>query len=491
MKRTFSLVLSLPIILLSSCIDFILSLNYLSRHSRSTRPIPCLQFRWPNGQGTDKFFNGSSASRRWRHQLGPIYRIWSGMKPEIEQTLTIRRPSVLTEPHQIKQYYRHSHKHIKSVDNNAGWLFHEILGSCVGVVSLGQWVNLRKAVDQPFTRTAAATYTGDFILQVRQYIDNLGDSSRLVFDPVGDMKDCAFLVVAQLFFGSLCPSQRHALLQLGVLREDLFKHTFKGGLNRFSWLRYFPGSAQGQLATFQRRWELFVLEAYQQAAKKPHPQAPIVELWEKVQDGEITKPECLQTLDESLFANLDVTALTTAWALIFLAHNQIIQDALRDEIRKVRADEMEYQQYINSDDTLLASCILESARIRPILSFSNPESATEDHVIDGYTIPHNVDVIIDTHAINVENSFWGPNASTYDPYRFKDIKHNDLRYNLWRFGSGPRQCLGKHVADRLLRTIAAEMVSLFEMRLDDLSVVSSQDDSWIGLPDTKITLKKQ
>lgn len=45
--------------------------------------LPTAHFSWPNGQGTDKFFNGRNAAARWRACLGPIYRIWSGFTPEM------------------------------------------------------------------------------------------------------------------------------------------------------------------------------------------------------------------------------------------------------------------------------------------------------------------------------------------------------------------------------------------------------------------------
>lgn len=46
--------------------------------------IPSCPYQWPNGQGDDgKFLSGIENSARWQAKHGSVYRIWSGMKPEM------------------------------------------------------------------------------------------------------------------------------------------------------------------------------------------------------------------------------------------------------------------------------------------------------------------------------------------------------------------------------------------------------------------------
>ncbi|KAF2092842.1 cytochrome P450, partial [Rhizodiscina lignyota] len=438
--------------------------------------LPGAPFKLPNGQGSEKFFGGRHAARRWRGQYGSMYSIWSGFKREI----------VMTKPDQVRAFYKDSHKHIKAADNNAGWLFAELLGSCVGVVSQKRWRRVRTHFDGHFTRTAALDKVRLFTSDAREFVRilNEGEEERII-NPTNDLKYCPFFMVAGIFFGGLTAGQRKKLSTLGPQREELFRETFMGGINRFALTKYLPGSALSRLRSFQRDWEAFVKGAYEQARSNGN--GAIVSLWEAM---------LLQTLDESLFANLDVTAHAVSWNVLRIAQHADVQQKVRSEIQqhtKTATPDESYEAYLRREDTLLAACILEASRLHPVLPFSNPEAAEEDKMVDGYVIPRNTDVIVDSYAINVDNPYW-ENASEFDPFRHlepKDRAMNAQRYNMWRFGFGPRQCLGKNVADIILRVIVAELMKRYELRLmqeGGAAGINLQADSWIGLPNGRVQL---
>ena len=79
----------------------------------------------------------------------------------------------------------------------------------------------------------------------------------------------------------------------------------------------------------------------------------------------------MQTLDETLYANLDVTTSAVTWSHVLLAQHQAFQDELRTEVRDhMQLPKEEWEKYINRSDTLLAYSVLEASRLRPILGNS-------------------------------------------------------------------------------------------------------------------------
>lgn len=198
--------------------------------------------------------------------------------------------SVITRPNQVKAFYRDSHLHTKSSDNNAGWLFEDLLGECVGVVSQKRWKRVRGHFDSHFTRGAAAEQTVMFIAEAESFLDSLKSSqNETVIDPANDLKYCPFYMVAGIFFGPLTSQQRETLHRIGPGREALFREAFMGGVNRFKLTKYLPNSALSRLRIFQSEWEQFVREAAEIARQRGS--GSIKSLWKLVQTNELSMSE--------------------------------------------------------------------------------------------------------------------------------------------------------------------------------------------------------
>ncbi|RDW70941.1 hypothetical protein BP6252_07504 [Coleophoma cylindrospora] len=333
----------------------------------------------------------------------------------------------------------------------------------------------------------ATSHAQKFVKEIASNIE--ASKSSIEFDVVHTLKMYPFFVVADIIFGDLSSSQRQELRDLAPWREDLFREGIKGGTNRTGLAKWLRTDAYRMLVTYKMKWRQFIEDAYKQSvAHGKH--GAIEQLWREAQKGVyLNFEECMQTLDEALYANLDVTTSAVSWCHILLAQHREFQAELREEILRHRLLPVEeWAEYINRSDTLLAFSVLESSRLRPILTFSNPESALEDKLVGKIIIPRNVDVIIDTFAINVDNPFW-VNGTKFDPHRFEDLQPRQYRYHFWRFGFGPRQCLGKHVADRMIRALVAELLSTFDISLVPVSPENDfalQHESWVGLPEVAI-----
>ncbi|KAF2972983.1 hypothetical protein GQX73_g506 [Xylaria multiplex] len=273
-----------------------------------------------------------------------------------------------------------------------------------------------------------------------------------------------FRIVADILYGELNEEMIADLKDIVPLREVLFKQMINGGLTRFSLSRFLPTAANRGMTTFQTRWRAFNDRAYERARELGGFTKPVVSMYEAAHKGPVTFEHVLQTLDECLFANLDVTTGAMAWNIIFLAANEDYQGKLVKELALHSTTEGR-RRYILNNSTLLASCISESARLRPAAAFSVPQSAPTTRVIDGYVIPAGTDIIIDAYSLNMRGDFWGLDADTYRPERFLEKSSVEQRYHYWRFGFGPRQCLGKYLADIVIRSLIIYFVENYKLRV--------------------------
>lgn len=391
--------------------------------------------------------------------------------------------SVLTRPEHLQAVFKDSDKHFKAKNNNSGYLMSRVLGHCIGLISGQEWKTARIAFEQPFLRSAAVDYVPMIQKHVSQYFEELhrtGPLERGLLGPADDLKLLPFWIVAEVFYGELDADMISELRDLAHTREELFKHVIHGGISRFSISKYLPTQANRLLSQFQARWIAFN-EGARRRAVSLNNGAPIVTLYELAEKGTITKEQLLQTLDESLYANLDVTTGGISWNIVFLAAYRHYQDKLRQEA----AEAPDREQYIRTSSTLLAACISESSRLKPLAAFSVPQAAPTTRIVDGYAIPAGTDFIVDSNALNIRNEFWGEDAAVYRPERFLEKGNTQVRYQLWRFGFGPRQCMGKYVADLVIRALVVYLVENYDVNLLEAEASGEwgrNPECWINHP---------
>lgn len=413
---------------------------------------------------------------------------------------------VITRPEHLPIVFKDSDKHSKASNNNSGYLMSQILGQCVGLISGNEWRAVRAGVEPPFLRRRAADYVPLVKKHVQQHFKELNRRLSLrsgLLDPAEDLKMLPFWVVAEIFYGELDDNLVDELKELAPLRDALFKEVISGGLARFYISRLLPTGTNRRLHEFQTRWKAFNDRAYQRALMSSCPResmAPIVNMYELVKQGAMVEGQLLQTIDESVFANLDVTTGGLSWNLVLLAANPVYQARLAQELLGTKSqdgtggEDHLFHKYILSNTTLLAACISESSRLRPLAAFSVPQSAPTERIIDGYKIPAGTDFIIDSYSLNIRNrAFWGADAAVYRPDRFLEKGGVELRYHFWRFGFGPRQCMGKYVADIIIRALISHVVEHYHLSLlDDEGEWNRHPEVWINHPMMQIRcVKKQ
>jgi len=271
-----------------------------------------------------------------------------------------------------------------------------------------------------------------------------------------------------------------------------FKYIFTSWTSMVPAARFVPWlKTTKAVRKFHDRWLEFCYEAYNKV--KHDGTYPIVQLWKAMESGTMSEKELLNTVDESLFANVDVSASVVAWCILLSASHKGHQQRLRVEISQNAHD---IDGYIRKTDTYLHYTLYEALRVRPIAPLIPPESATVDKVLeDGFIIPAGVKVITDVMSINVRDKFWGPEANKFRPERFEKLSTEDMKKHLFLFGFGPRQCLGKYIADKMVKTLLVYLYGRYEgVELpggrDDKFDWKTKVDTFVQLPDVKIRLTK-
>ncbi|PSK42016.1 Cytochrome P450 94C1 [Elsinoe australis] len=284
-------------------------------------------------------------------------------------------------------------------------------------------------------------YVSQMVRRTELYFHRLWESSslsRCVIDAGQDLKMLPFWIIAEILYGRLTQVMENELQDMVPLREGLFRYFLRGGLTRYAWSRYLPTTANRELAEFKTRWRAFNGLARDQA----HTTAPVTACYYAVDEESIEEESILETLDETLFANLDVTLGGISWNLVFLAAHPDVQSRLRQDISIETEKTDGLNTYLLRSDTLVSACISESSR-------------------------HRTNFIVDSYALNQRNNYWGKDAVQYRPDRFLEQSAVKDRYNFWRFGFGPRQCMEKYVADLMIRVLLVHLVINYELGMLD------------------------
>lgn len=315
-----------------------------------------------------------------------------------------------------------------------------------------------------------------------------------LIDPAQDLKMMPFWIIADVIYGELSRDFERTLSELAPLREAVFRNVISGGLSRFSWSQYLPTEANKDLNKFKAKWSKFNRDARDRALRLGT-RPPVADLFDAIAAGQITQEHLLHTMDEVLYANLDVTLGGISWNLVFLAAYPECQQRIRDEVAEWRRSPKggDFDGYFLDSTTYLSACILEASRLRPLAAFSVPQAIPTDRVVGGYYFPHGTNFIVDAYALNQRNDFWGKEAMTYRPDRHLTRSATKSRYNFWRFGFGPRQCMGKYVADMMMRVLMVHMVENYELGLmeDEAKEWARDPLNWINHPQMKLRCEKR
>lgn len=95
--------------------------------------------------------------------------------------------------------------------------------------------------------------------------------------------------------------------------------------------------------------------------------------------------------------------------------------------------------------------------------FTFPETTTIEKRIDGYLIPPDTNVLIDTPRLNKDSPIWGGTGHEFRPERWDNITAGQARYSFLGYGMGPRKCLGKNFANIIIKLFLITIARSFDL----------------------------
>lgn len=187
------------------------------------------------------------------------------------------------------------------------------------------------------------------------------------------------------------------------------------------------------------------------------------------EDKSITDYEVKGNLLTILMAGEDTTAYTLAWAVFYLSKYPEIQQELRKDINDLLGEEKyitDYEQLSKLEK--LDALIFETMRLKPVapllLLQANEDITVKEHIF------HKGDNLVMQSRYACKHAEHFFNAKEFDLNRWLDKPtnkpvegHNIQAY--MPFGSGPRFCPGKNLAQLELRMVLSLLIRNFQVEL--------------------------
>ncbi|KAF0493319.1 hypothetical protein F8M41_021409 [Gigaspora margarita] len=453
--------------------------------------IPGPPPKLPEGDRYTRMTDDLNLNNKYYEKYGDLYRIWNGSIPEL----------VLARPEDIAVFYKDGLSHDLQ-DMNTGHFFYKIIGESVGFAVGSTWKNMRDLLHPYFNNKAAIQFMPMMIRNISGWLKSIPfDKNTLKVEegykfPLSEtIKSLPLLIISHVLYND-CMTEEDLIRvnEITINHEKLMEIVFCETLPRFSWYSIFPTSQNKLMNQMLRDWKTFCFDMNEKTIKDGKSN-PAYKLYKDVEEGKWTLSQYLQTIYVILLSNIDFSCAALSWQLIGLAQWSRVQEKLRKEVQSILAvcpkgfDDENFNNYICKKNTYLHYVCLENFRMFPVLAYTLPEFLAEDKIIRGHRIPKRTFVSIDTWTLHTKAAVWGNDSNKYHPERFEKLKPEQYRHALWRFGLGPRRCLGYFYAERMLKAIMALIVHSYEIKIPNDCEVKLHSRTLVRIPNIDFVFK--
>ncbi|KFK38027.1 hypothetical protein AALP_AA3G060700 [Arabis alpina] len=174
------------------------------------------------------------------------------------------------------------------------------------------------------------------------------------------------------------------------------------------------------------------------------------------------------TIVAFIVAGRETTASALSWFFWLLSENPQVVAKIRQEIIDTDLSRTGNGQESLDKLVYLHGALFEAMRLYPPASFGRKSPVDSDVLPSGHKVDANCKIIISTYAMGRMRAIWGDDALHFKPERWISenggLKH-EPSFKYLVFNSGPRTCLGKHLAMNQMKTVAVEILRNYDIKV--------------------------
>lgn len=179
------------------------------------------------------------------------------------------------------------------------------------------------------------------------------------------------------------------------------------------------------------------------------------------------------TLLTALLGGRDTTGSALTWFIWLVSTHPKVESKIREEINTVipSAKAQSYHLFQVEEVNKLVyfhSAIFESLRLFPPVPFEHKEPVKPDILPSGNSVHPKMKILFSLYAMGRMEFVWGNDCMEFKPERWISeqgtIKH-EPSYKFMTFNAGPRTCLGKEMALKQMKMVAAGIIHNYDIEV--------------------------